>query len=394
MVEWKKMWELTAWDKKFQGVDKSMQSKIIPYTYLLAKDLFALSVPTGNIKLLSTGVQEGWTTEELAGDFLSEGEVVTIPWGKSPGAQNPVKYYKGKFVTGDNRIATSLDTNVLNNKFLYYWMYSNSDVIETFYRGAGIQHPSMFKVLTMPVPLLSISEQNRIVGILDTFTASIDNLKEQIALRRKQYEYYRDQLLDLEGKEGVEMKKLGEIGKCIAGATPSTKESSYWDNGTIPWMNSGEVHQGIVTHTASFITSKGYNNASTKMLPIGTIVIALAGQGKTRGSVAITAIELCTNQSICGVVLEDSNVINKYVYYYLKTQYNNLRRISSGEGTRGGLNLKMVGSYPIPLPSLQEQQRIVSILDTFEASIQNLEAQLSQREKQYEYYRNKLLTFE
>ena len=201
MVEWKKMWELTAWDKKFQGVDKSMQSKIIPYTYLLAKDLFALAVPNGNIKLLSTGVQEGWTTEELAGDYLSEGEVVTIPWGKSRGAQNPVKYYKGKFVTGDNRIATSLDTNILNNKFLYYWMYSQSDVIESFYRGAGIQHPSMFKVLTMPVPILSISEQERIVGILDTFTSSIDNLKQQIAQRRKQYEYYRDQLLDLEGKE-------------------------------------------------------------------------------------------------------------------------------------------------------------------------------------------------
>ena len=95
MVEWKQMWELTAWDKKFQGVDKFMQSKIIPYTYLLAKDLFALAVPKGDIKLLSTGVQEGWTTEELAGDYLSEGEVVTIPWGKSPGAQNPVLYRGG-----------------------------------------------------------------------------------------------------------------------------------------------------------------------------------------------------------------------------------------------------------------------------------------------------------
>ena len=120
MVEWKKMWEITTWDKKFQGVDKSMQSHIIQYPYLLAKDLFALSIPNGNIKLLSTGVQEGWTTEEVAGEYICEGEVVSIPWGKSPGAKNPVKYYKGKFVTGDNRIATSTNPNVLNNKFLYY----------------------------------------------------------------------------------------------------------------------------------------------------------------------------------------------------------------------------------------------------------------------------------
>ena len=197
-VEMKEMWEVTAWDKRFQGVDKSMQSRIIPYTYLLAKDLFALAVPNGNIKLLSTGVQEGWTTDELAGDYLSEGEVVTIPWGKSPGAQNPVKYYKGKFVTGDNRIATSLDTNVLNNKFLYYWMYSKSDIIETFYRGAGIQHPSMFKILTMKVSIPPISEQLRIVSILDTFEASITNLEQQLAQREKQYEYYRNKLLTFE----------------------------------------------------------------------------------------------------------------------------------------------------------------------------------------------------
>lgn len=299
------------------------------------------------------------------------------------------------FETSANQSVCAIETDesIANYKYLYYCLSKDYFKIKSSAQGA-LTSLNLANIKQIEIPVPSLSEQQRIVGILDTFTASIDNLKEQIAQRRKQYEYYRDQLLDLEGKPGVEMKTLGEIGKCYTGATPSTKESTYWDNGTIPWMSSGEVHQGIVTHTASFITSEGYNNASTKMLPIGTIVIALAGQGKTRGSVAITAIELCTNQSICGVVIEDINVINKYVYYYLKTQYNNLRKISSGEGTRGGLNLKMIGAYPILLPSLYDQKYIVSILDTFEASIQNLEAQLNQREKQYEYYRNKLLTFE
>ena len=192
----------------------------------------------------------------------------------------------------------------------------------------------------------------------------------------------------------VEWKTLGNIGKCMAGATPSTKERSYWENGTIPWMSSGEVHQEIVTYTASFITQAGYDNASTKLLPIGTIVIALAGQGKTRGSVAITNIELCTNQSLCGVVIDNDKIVNKFVFYYLKTRYDDLRRISSGEGTRGGLNLKMIGAYPIPIPSLSEQTRIVGILDTFTASIDNLKEQIAQRRKQYEYYRDQLLDLE
>ena len=188
----------------------------------------------------------------------------------------------------------------------------------------------------------------------------------------------------------VEWKKIGDIAKCYAGATPSTKNASYWEDGIIPWMSSGEVHQGIVTHTATYITQLGYDNSSTKMIPKGSIVIALAGQGKTRGSVAITDIELCTNQSLCGIVLDKSDIINKYVYYFLGTRYNHLRKISSGEGTRGGLNLKMISEYEIPIPAISEQVRIVGILDTFTSSIDNLKQQIAQRRKQYEYYRDQL----
>ena len=320
--------------------------------------------------------------------YLYDEEAILIP-GEG-GIGDIFHYVNGKYGLHQRTYRVHPVTDEVKGRYIYYYLFAKfkSYINTKSYKStaASIRKPML---LDFPILIPSIKEQTRIVGILDTFTSAIDNLKEQIAQRRKQYEYYRDQLLDLEGKPGVEMKTLGEIGKCCAGATPSTKESSYWDNGTIPWMSSGEVHQGIVTHTASFITYEGYNNASTKMLPIGTIVIALAGQGKTRGSVAITAIELCTNQSICGVIIDDSKIINKYVYYYLKTQYNNLRKISSGEGTRGGLNLKMIGSYPIPIPPLHEQQRIVSILDTFEASIQNLDAQLNEREKKYKYYRNK-----
>jgi type I restriction enzyme S subunit len=297
----------------------------------------------------------------------------------------------------DGWIAMSDFEKHLSSGYLYEVL--NSNRVQSYWKmkannGGAMTNLNSDIVKDTIIPIPSLGEQARIVGILDTFTSAIDNLKEQIAQRRKQYEYYRDQLLDLEKREGVEMKTLGDIGKCVAGATPSTKVSEYWDGGNIPWMSSGEVHQKNVTHTTNFITKKGYENASTKMLPVGTIVIALAGQGKTRGSVAITAIELCTNQSLCGVIISDVKIVNKFIYYYMSTRYDDLRRISSGDGTRGGLNLKMISSYLVPIPPLSEQQSIVSILDTFEVSIQNLEAQLKEREKQYEYYRNKLLTFE
>ena len=108
-------------------------------------------------------------------------------------------------------------------------------------------------------------------------------------------------------------------------------------------------------------------------------------------------LDLCLqalHQSLCGVVIDNDKIVNKFVFYYLKTRYDDLRRISSGEGTRGGLNLKMIGAYPIPIPSYSEQTRIVGILDTFTASIENLKQQIAERRKQYEHYRNQLLDLE
>lgn len=189
---------------------------------------------------------------------------------------------------------------------------------------------------------------------------------------------------------------MGEIATLITGATPSTLKQEYWDNGTISWMSSGEVNLKRVFNTEQKITQDGYNSTSTYLVPVHYIVIALAGQGKTRGKVAITEIELCTNQSLCSIVCNE--LVNyKYLYYYLDSKYEELRAISNGDGTRGGLSLKLLKPYGLVLPSLKEQERIVSILDRFDALCHDistgLPAEIEARQKQYEYYRDKLLNF-
>jgi type I restriction enzyme S subunit len=124
--------------------------------------------------------------------------------------------------------------------------------------------------------------------------------------------------------------------------------------------------------------------------------MALAGQGKTRGMVAITRIELCTNQSLCAIVCNET-VLPDFLYHYLLGQYQALRGISSGDGGRGGLNLQIVRAVVIPAPPLEIQREIVSILDKLDALVNDLTfglpAEITARRKQYEYYRNKLLTF-
>ena len=121
-----------------------------------------------------------------------------------------VKYHKGVFAQGADGLKILRAVEGVLPRY-FYFAFANTEVPSRGYS----RHWSIAKELLIPIP--SLSEQTRIVGILDTFTASIENLKQQIAQRRKQYEHYRDQLLDLEGKEGVEMKRLGEITKVLRG---------------------------------------------------------------------------------------------------------------------------------------------------------------------------------
>ncbi len=152
---------------------------------------------------------------------------------------------------------------------------------------------------------------------------------------------------------------INDVADCYAGATPSTKVSAYWDNGTIPWMSSGEVHAGRIIATEKMISQAGFDSCSTKMVPANSVVIALAGQGKTRGTVAITEIELCTNQSLC-CIIPNGNVLSDYLYYHLKLRYEEMRNLAGIAEGRGGLNLKLIQGIRILVPELDAQAQFVS----------------------------------
>lgn len=154
--------------------------------------------------------------------------------------------------------------------------------------------------------------------------------------------------------------KIGEFANCFTGATPSTSHPEYWNNGTIRWMSSGEVHKGYVEDTDSRITELGYNSASTKMVPAHSIVIALAGQGKTRGTVAVTEVELCTNQSLCAIV-PNQRVNYTYLYHNLQGRYIELRGLSGDVNGRGGLNLKIIQKIPVIIPPIDKQLQFTAI---------------------------------
>lgn len=307
------------------------------------------------------------------------------------------EYYDKPFSHKNEMWSYYSENENINLKFVFYFLKLNEPHFQRI--GAKMQMPQIATPDTdkfqIPIPPLSV--QQEIVKILDTLTALTSELTSELTLRQKQYQYYRDKLLTF-GDE-VEWKTLGEIcEKIYSGGTPKTNIPEYWENGSIPWMSSGEVNLETIYQTEKFITQLGLDNSSAKFVPKNSIVIALAGQGKTRGKVARTRIDLTTNQSLASLTFNEEKINHDFVYHFLLTQYENLRQISSGSGTRGGLNLQMISNYKIPVPSLEEQKRIASILDKFHTLTSSLSdglpKEIELRQKQYEYYREILLRFD
>nr|WP_308660139.1 restriction endonuclease subunit S [Enterococcus faecalis] len=154
-----------------------------------------------------------------------------------------------------------------------------------------------------------------------------------------------------------ELCKLGDCSEILTGGTPKTSISEYWEPKKIPWMSSGEVNKRRLDKTDNMISEEGLDNSSARWIKKHSVLIALAGQGKTRGTVAVNNINLTTNQSIAAIVPND-NLHYEFIYQNLTKRYDELRMISSGDGTRGGLNKQIVSDVIILSPSKEEQIRI------------------------------------
>ncbi len=186
---------------------------------------------------------------------------------------------------------------------------------------------------------------------------------------------------------------LGNI--CIStcsGGTPNTSRQEYY-NGTIPWLRTQEVDWCEIYDTSIKITELGLKNSSAKMIPADCIIVAM--YGATAAKVAINKIPLCTNQACFNMVIDESIACKRYVYQWLCKNYEELK--AKGEGAQHNINAKKIKEFQIILPSIEQQRRIVSILDKFDtltASISDgLPKEIELRRKQYEYYRNELLSF-
>jgi type I restriction enzyme S subunit len=184
---------------------------------------------------------------------------------------------------------------------------------------------------------------------------------------------------------------IGDVcSKVTSGGTPSTSHKDYYD-GEIPWLRTQEVDWCDIYDTGVKITQKGLENSSAKWISENCVIVAM--YGATAAKVGINKIPLTTNQACCNLEINKDIAEYKYVYYWLCNEYENLKAL--GQGSQSNINAQIIKNYPILVPSLEKQQKIVDILDRFSSLAESMEngipAEIEANRKRYEYYRDELL---
>lgn len=286
------------------------------------------------------------------------------------------QFVESPFWSVDTAYYTEIFQDV-NPKLFYYLCTTINFELHKY--GSAV--PSMTQEVLNQIPFViasSLQEQTTIAHYLDRKTTEIDQL---IAHKKRLLTLYEEEKtaiinqavtkgLDPNAKmkdsgiewlgeipEGWETGSLKWVSKIYSGGTPSKNNTEYWQDGTIPWLNSGTVNQFLITEPSEFITEDALNNSSAKWIPEKSIVIALAGQGKTKGMAAQVMFKCTCNQSM-GVIVTNESIDNRFLLYYLNRNYQNIRNLGGGD-KRDGINLEMVGSIILPIFSLEEQRTIV-----------------------------------
>ncbi|WBF61957.1 restriction endonuclease subunit S [Propionibacterium freudenreichii] len=299
---------------------------------------------------------------------------------------------------GDTEVAVSnhiyIYDHSMNPKYVSYFFQSKAfqDQKQRYITGTKVRDISTQSLAKVMIPVPPLEVQHEIVKILDTFTDLESELESELESRRLQYKLYQEKLLT--PSSDTHWSTLGEISTRVSsGATPLRSRPDYYEDGTIPWLRTQEVDFNEITDTAIKITPRATRESSAKLIPEHCVIVAM--YGATAAKVATNLIPLTTNQACCNLQIDPSVASYRYVFHWVKNQYQRLRGL--GEGSQSNLNAKKVKSFPIPVPSLREQERIAADLDTFDALVNDLSsglpAELNARRAQYEYYRDKLLTF-
>ncbi|MBZ0095789.1 MAG: restriction endonuclease subunit S [Sulfuricella sp.] len=271
----------------------------------------------------------------------------------------------------NNVMAVIPKAELLEPDFLYFLFLAKN--ISDFASDSNPPSIRKSEVENWQVRVPTLSEQRRIVDILSR-AAGIVRLRREA--ERKAAELVPGIFLDMFGDpatnpKGWPVASIGRLTSVQTGATPSRENPAYYLDAEIPWVKTGEVKGEIISETEEMISQKALSETNCKVFPVGTILVAMYGQGQTRGRAAVLGIPAATNQA-CAAILPSINIDGSFLFCFLQTQYEQLRGMAHG-GNQANLNLSMIKSLPIILPPLSTQKVFSEKLDSVR-SIQSQQA--------------------
>lgn len=229
------------------------------------------------------------------------------------------------------------------------------------------------------ISLPDLSTQRRIADTLDKVSEGIGlcgRMMDELDLMVKAK--FGEMFGDAHNNSAFPYKNIGDLTTVTSGGTPDRENNLYWDDGNIRWVKTTELQNCTICDTEEKITKLGLENSSAKLVPAGSVLIAMYGQGKTRGMTAYLENESATNQA-CACVLPSSKINQKYLWQYLMLSYDALRAMAKG-GNQPNLNISMIKNFPVLYPPMELQNQYVEFVTYINKSVLTIKMILAKME--------------
>jgi len=294
---------------------------------------------------------------ELEEDKYCDNGDLLFAWSASFGP----KIWDGEKVIYHYHIWKMELTDRVNKEFLFYYLFHLSERIKSEGHGGIMIHTTKAEMEEREFNLPTLEEQIAISEILNKVMSVIDKRKEELSvlddLIKARFVEMFGSIHESTKYPYIAVKDLTDI---TSGGTPSRDKTEYWDNGTIPWVKTTELQNNVLIDVDEHITEAGLAGSSAKLVPVGTILVAMYGQGKTRGMTAYLGVEASTNQA-CACILPSDKVDSMFMWKYFELSYDKLRSLAQGAG-QPNLNGNMIKNFQVLVPPIELQKEYVDFV--------------------------------
>ena len=252
----------------------------------------------------------------------------------------------------------------IENNYAYHFLTSKYQEINTRAKGSGTPHVDPYLLWNYDFSICSLPEQRAIVAKIEDLFSDLDKGIADLNKAQDQLKVYRQAVLKKAFEGEFNQVKVIEIADVNTGATPKRGNVKYWENGNIPWVTSGVVNKPFVNEPSEYITDTAIKETNCKIIEKGSLLVAMYGEGKTRGKCCELNIDAATNQALAAITLKEETQYSKeFVKWFFVKNYEEIRLLSSG-GVQPNLNLTLIKNTILPFPSEEVQHQIVQEIES------------------------------